>query len=373
MGGLLLAYSSGPKGGKIDYRTLLESARTSARSSPADVLNPADYYFLGLFNFFVAKRRDAAVAKLFSLFQGVFPDLDLDTPFDTAERLLRTGVSREPENFWPHFVLGRTLLGRKDFKGAELAFNVCISIDPTYARGFEQRALALAEQWQQRRYDEVLRRANDDSGRALELAGDDPSTFWPRGEMLQTLGLFREALDAYSRWMQLEQDVLGKLSRSTGVQKAHDLAQSLLERRNGAAPGALHAECFALLGFTHLLWGQLAEADDFAARALMQDPNHVHARTVKGILLCGRGELAAGIAELEAATRADPTAYLAALRRAEAYEALGDGSRALQAWGDVTAASGQVPALPGWMRIAAVAAQQRLKGDPRPASVLSST
>ena len=86
----------------------------------------------------------------------------------------------------------------------------------------------------------------------------------------------------------------------------------------------------------------------------------MHARTVKGILLCGRGELAAGIAELEAATRADPTAYLALLRRAEAYEALGDGGRALQAWADVTNASGQVPALPAWMRTAAVAAQERL-------------
>ena len=311
MGGLLLAYASGPKGEKIDYGALLKNAGTSTRGSPAGVLNPADYYFLGLFNFFVAKRRDAAVAKLFSLFQGVFPDLDLDTPYDTAERLLRTGVSREPENFWPHFVLGRTLLGRKDFKGAELAFNVCISIDPTYARGYEQRALALAEQWNEWRYDEVLQRANDDSLRALELAADDPSTFWPRGEMLQTLGSFREALDAYSRWMQLEHNVLGKLSRSTGVQKAHDLAQSLLKRGSGAATGGLHAECAALLGFVYLLWGEFDKADDFAGRALMHDPNHVHAHTVKGILLGRRGELAASIAELEAAMQSDPTAYLA--------------------------------------------------------------
>ena len=147
MGELLLAYASGPRARRWTSRALLERGRSSTRRSPADALNPADYYFLGLFNFFVAKRRDAAVNKIFSLFQGVFPDLDLDTPYETAERLLRTGVSREPENFWPHFVPGRTLLGRKDFKGAGLAFDVCISVDPKYARGYEQRALALAEQW----------------------------------------------------------------------------------------------------------------------------------------------------------------------------------------------------------------------------------
>jgi tetratricopeptide (TPR) repeat protein len=206
------------------------------------------------------------------------------------------------------------------------------------------------------RYDEVLWRAQDDSRRALELAGDDPSTFWPRGEMLQTLGLNREALDAYSRWMQLEEDILAKLSRSTGVQKAHDLAESLLQRRGEEANGALRAECFALLGFVHLLWGQLAEADDFASRALMLDANHVHARTVKGMLLCERGELAAGIAELDTAIHLDPTAYRALLCRAEAYQALADRGRALQAWADVANASGQVPALPAWMRVTAVAA-----------------
>lgn len=344
----------------MDVRALLERGRSGMRSSPADALNPADYYFLGLFNFFVAKRRDAAVNKIFSLFQGVFPDLDLDTPYDTAERLLRTGVSREPENFWPHFVLGRTLLGRKDFKGAELAFNVCISVDPKYARGYEQRALALAEQWRVTRYDEVLRRARDDSRRALELAGDDPSTFWPRGEMLQTLGLDRESLDAFSRWMQLEEDILAKLSRSTGVQKAHDLAESLLKKRREASDGALRVECCALLGFVHLLWGRLAEADDFASRALAEDANHVHARTVNGMLRCRRGEFAEGIAELETAIRIDPTAYRARLSRAEAYEALADRGSALQAWADLANTSGQVPALPAWMRTAAVVAQSRI-------------
>lgn len=161
--------------------------------------------------------------------------------------------------------------------------------------------------------------------------------------------------------MQLEHNVLGMLSRSTGVQKAHDLAQDLLKRRGGAATGALRAECFALLGFIHLLWGQLADAGDFAARTLTQDPSHPHAHTVAGILLCKRGELAAGIAELEAAIRTDPAAYLALLRRAEACEALGDDTRALQAWADVAQTSGQAPALPAWMRVAANGAQERLR------------
>jgi tetratricopeptide (TPR) repeat protein len=356
MGELLLAFSSGPKGEKIGYRRLLQNAEGTTPGSPADALNPADYYFLGLFNFFVAKRRDATVAKLFSVFQGVFPDLDSDTPFDTAERLLRTGVSREPSNFWPHFVLGRTLLARGDFNGAELAFNACISIDSTYARGFEQRALALAGQYQEHRYEEVMRRAQDDSGRALELAGDDPSTYWPRGELLEQLGLDRDALDAFNRWMQLEENVLGKLSRGTGVQKAHDLAQSLLDGHKVETDHALRAECFALLALVHFLWGQQDQARTLAAKALQDVPSHAHAHTVLGLVHLHSGQNRAAIAEFDAAVQADPAAWLAMLRRAEASDA----AAALPAWRNLESVASEIAAVPGWMRSAAQSALTRL-------------
>ena len=61
-------------------------------------------------------------------------------PLETAELLLRRSIDLETDNFWPYFVLGRTLSAKGDQRGAELAFNSCISLDPDYARGYEQRA-----------------------------------------------------------------------------------------------------------------------------------------------------------------------------------------------------------------------------------------
>jgi tetratricopeptide (TPR) repeat protein len=359
MADLLLTYASGPRGGKIDYRSLLARAAKTAVTTPDQSFNPADYYFLGLLNFFVAKRSDSTLAKLFSLFQGVFPDVDLHTPYDTAERLLRTGVSREPENFWPHFVLGRALLGRKDFRGAELAFNVCISIFPDYARGYEQRALALACQWRKEGYEEVARRAQEDSRRALELAGDDPSTYWPRGELLEELGDLPGAIDAFSRWMELEEDVLGRLSRGTGVKKAHDLVERLLKQRRTRSDGKLKAECLALQALVFRLWGQDENALRQANRALEIAPGHAHACTVRGMVLAKAGRLEEAIADFDTACEADRSAYLAAFSRAQTYEKLEAPEQALAAWRALATTPDGPPPPPGWMRKAAKAAADR--------------
>ena len=329
-------------------------------------LNPADYYFLGLFNFFVAKRRDSPFAKILSLFQVAFPDLDAATPFDTAERLLRTGVSREPDNFWPHFVLGRTLLSRGDYRGAELAFNVCISIDPTYARGFEQRALSLAGQWQQERFQELRQRAVDDSRLGLELAQGDPSTYWPRGELLEALGQTRDAVDAYSRWMELEYNLLARMARGTGVKKAHDFAATLLRKGADLDPG-LRADCYALLALAHWLWGHFAEAQQFADKAMAAEGRQARARTVNGMLLCKHRELARAIDEFDTAIQSDATSYLALFQRADTYEQMARREQALEAWRDVHRASDASPRLPAWMRDRASLALKQLGADAGPA------
>src|SRR6185295_8926582 len=92
-----------------------------------------------------------------------------------------------------------------------------------YARGYEQRALTIARQWQAnagrlRRLlagvagvrslfrrsaplKELRDRALADSKRALASAEaeGDPSTYWPQGELYEALGQVHEALDAYAR------------------------------------------------------------------------------------------------------------------------------------------------------------------------------
>ena len=118
----------------------------------------------------------------------------------------------EPENYWPHWVLGRTLMGRGDGSGAELAFNAAIALQPGYARGYEQRALAVGQQWRASHDEPLRRRAQGDSERAMREAAGDPSVFWPRGELFELFGQTRDALDAYSRWLELEDNILSKIS-----------------------------------------------------------------------------------------------------------------------------------------------------------------
>jgi hypothetical protein len=81
---------------------------------------------------------------------------------------------------------------------------------------------------------------------------------------------------------------------------------------------------------------------------------------VRGVVLCKRSDLAAGVSDLEAAIRADSTAYLAMMRCAEAYEAMKNRGRALQLWASITRESKQIPTPPSWMQLAAATAQARL-------------
>ena len=113
--------------------------------------------------------------------------MDARAPLDTAERLLRVAIAREPRNFWTHWVLGRTLLEAKDPTSAELAFNAAIALQPRYARGYEQRALALAWQWRARADARLRDRARADSAAAARFADGDASIYWPRGELLDVL------------------------------------------------------------------------------------------------------------------------------------------------------------------------------------------
>ncbi|CAN5164465.1 hypothetical protein BH10PSE7_BH10PSE7_10220 [soil metagenome] len=344
---ILLSLASGPRHERIDYKDIADAPGGIGGSLAADELNPADYYFLGLFNFFIAKRSDATLAKIISVFQGVFPELDASTPFETAERLLRAGVSREPGNFWPHFVLGRTLLARRDFRGAELAFNVCISIDPDYARGYEQRAVSLAGQLRQAGFEELLARAESDSQRALALASGDPSTFWPRGELLQTIGNIEGALDAYASWMLLEEEVLGRLSRGTGVAKVYDLAQSQI--RAGPSP-ALRANAEAVLAIVNWLWREDGAATAHAQRALSIDPMQTNARTILGLVHRRNGRLDEAKREFDAVLERDSCAYRALINRAEMEDERTSPDKDSRFWRGLLAVPEKPPAPPAWMR-----------------------
>ena len=177
---LLSDLADGPAGAPVGYGAWL-----AVRREAAEPVNAADHFFIALFNYFIAKRGGSGgVARFLALVQDGFPDLDTRAPLRTAERLLRAAAALEPRNFWPHWLLGCALLEAGAAEAAELAFNAAVAVDPAYARGYEQRALALAAQWRRGRDPRLRNRARADLHRAGQLAHGDPSVFWPRGELL---------------------------------------------------------------------------------------------------------------------------------------------------------------------------------------------
>jgi len=279
---------------------------------PPEPVNAADYFFIGLFNFFIAKRAEGLVSKVVSLLQGNFPDLDGDAPLRTAERLLRTAVALEPQVYWPHWLLGRTLQAKCDYGGAELAFNAAIALDPSYARGYEQRALTLGHQWAVTKVETVFERALRDSRRAEEVAYGDPSIFWPRGELLLTLGRTREALNAYSLWLELEEDVLALIARGNGVAWLHLFAEKLLKRTKPRRleSRALAADAHALLALVHMTRNDCHDALKEVGAAIELDPCHTHALSAKGVVLCQNGDFDGAISALEVALEWYPANYI---------------------------------------------------------------
>jgi tetratricopeptide (TPR) repeat protein len=324
--------AAGPKGTPIDFIWLL-STRAAAFAEP---VNAADYFLIALFNYFVAKRASAGAAAAFlALVRGNFPELDPRAPLATTERLLRVATGLEPRNYWPHWVLGRVLLEAGNYAAAELAFNTAVALEPGYARGYEQRALALAKQWTLSRDERLRRRALRDSRLAGQLANGDPSIFWPRGELFDVLGETAAALDSWCFWLELEPDILGRVARSDGVKRLLDRTTAMLGD-TGARP--LHAAAGALLALVHWTRGLHDAAVKAAAKAIAIDPGQAHALAAKGAALLKMEEPERALAEgLEPALVASPGNFFALRHRALALEALSRSAAAEAAWAQLLA------------------------------------
>jgi len=352
-------------GARIDVATVLAFTAPAKFSEP---INAADYFFIALFNYFVAKRhRDGSFAAAISLLQGNFPQLDARTPLATAERLLRMAIALEARNFWPHWVLGRTLQEAGNHAAAELAFNTAIALEPHYARGYEQRALSLARQWTAIRDDRLRARARADSRLAGRHGAGDPSIYWPRGELLDELGETRDAIDAWCLWLELEEDVLATVARGAGVTRLFRRATEMLASRQAET---LQADAHALLALVHWTWKDHAAALQAADAALAIAPTHVHALGVKGAALRATGKPREALAEgLEPALAADPWNFRVLLTRAETLEDMvledrASGDAADAAWHDLLVRAGDKTHdhCPAWMRRRAEA---RLARTPR--------
>jgi hypothetical protein len=317
---------------------------------PAQVPEPADaadYFFIGLLNYFVAKRAgDALAASVIFLLRHHFPDLHAAAPLQNAERLLRNAVALEAQKFWPHWLLGRTLLAAGDAKGAELSFNAAVALRPDYARGYEQRALALGEQWRRDGDARLRARALADLQTARRCAQGDPASFWTRGEIFDLLEEPFEALDAYCLWLEREISLAATLARGGGIEQLRRRAVRLqaegrdLRRR---------ADALALTALLCWVAEDVQGLRRAAQAALAIDPSHRHALVALGAGLAeGDPELA--LTYLDQGRRLYPFEFRILRDRACALSRLGDaGARA--AWEMLLEAASRCEddAPPGWM------------------------
>jgi tetratricopeptide (TPR) repeat protein len=265
--------------------------------------NATDDFFLGCLHFYLGRSGAEKVAEIMlNILGNKSPDLDLNRPLDRASQLFRGSVRTDPNQYWPHFMLGWTLYQVEDFSGAELAFNACVWLQPDNPRGYEQRALALMreavrplrgyEQRPLRRLAqqprdsadraELRRRADEDSARSLALAPDDPSTYWPRADLLLLLSRPGEALRAYERALELDVHVASKMSRSQGLVEADRCAQELLKQTNGMAEMAdARADAHAVRGLIFYRRGNAASARAAIEKALQERPDHPRALALR--------------------------------------------------------------------------------------------
>jgi tetratricopeptide (TPR) repeat protein/tRNA A-37 threonylcarbamoyl transferase component Bud32 len=333
-------------------------------------MNPTDYFFIGLLNFWVGKfDKDPLAQQARAIFLKDISEFDATDPLARAERLLRTAVSLDPEQYWPPFMLGWTLAAREDYKGAESAFDICISLKPENARGYEQRALAVYRQSLTAPDDvqnELRRRASEDSDRALRLSPDDPSTYWPRADLLALLGKVPDALESYARGLELEDHLLDKMSRRHGLVLARKYAQEQIDRLKGNADGesrGLAAQAATVLG----LVGWTEQKPDSAVLASVEQALLVpadqpcaglvraRALAVRGNVWLKEGKLDQAQGDFEAGREASPSNAMAVLGIARVWEVRDEDERALAAYSAmVSSDEGRAPV--------AVTPGQRLEG-----------
>lgn len=137
----------------------------------------SDCYFLGIAYFWAGQLPDHILSRMIN---GMLAGMGLDASDNkrSAQRLLRRAAAEEPGHYWSHFWLGWLLKAHKDYHGAELAFNNCVTVRPDYGLGYAERAQALILQSQEA--DPVApravleRRGRADMEKALAL---DPHDF----------------------------------------------------------------------------------------------------------------------------------------------------------------------------------------------------
>jgi serine/threonine protein kinase/tetratricopeptide (TPR) repeat protein len=302
--------------------------------------NPADFYFLGAGHFWIWQLRGQFLLTIVELYVG--KDMDFKTPLATAERYLRVAVSLEPKQYWPHFMLGWALANEGDYRGAELAFGTCILLRPEIPRGYEWRATSLINQAKAEKAqtikDDLRERALTASAESLGLDSGNPEPWWPRAELMAELERPAEALEAYARALELEEDVSKKLGRAHALKAAPVYARKVLQEHQdklGSEAASLNAQAQIVLALVYLSQKDYSKARDAARKAIPPDqtaPAVVRSRAhaVLGVIDLKDNHAAEALRNFETALECNPRNYMAAAGIAKSHEKLQHDQQALE-------------------------------------------
>ena len=298
----------------------------AAASDEAAAENAMDYWFLGVGQYLVAQSGGTPLGKGMQL---AFPEaFDYAHPLDTAEQELRAAIRFDPHLYWPHFMLGMALRDRGDFGGAELAFDACVMLEPSYLVGYGARALVLAKragtQAAGALRDETMARAVSDSQETLAKAPVHPVTYWARGDLMRALDQRSNAIEAYTRALELEDDVRGKFSGQVAMTEIAGYLETTLAPDDVAARD--------LLAFIAVASNTTDLAIDRASQALRLRPDDTRAHAILGLAYLETENLPAARASFEAALKIAPSNTLAALGLARVLEATAAPEQALSAY-----------------------------------------
>jgi cytochrome c-type biogenesis protein CcmH/NrfG len=225
-------------------------------------------------------------------------------------------------------MLGMALRDRGDFGGAELAFDACVMLEPGYLVGYGARALVLAKRAGNQAAgplrDETMARALSDSEHTLAKAPYHPVTYWARGDLMRALDKRSDAIEAYTRALELEDNVHAKFSGQVAMLEIAAYLQ------NDLAPEDVPAR--VLLAFIAVASKNDAEAIDRATQALRLRPDDARAHAILGAAYLETGNLPAARTSFDAALKIAPSNTLAALGLARVMEATAGPEDALAAY-----------------------------------------
>jgi serine/threonine protein kinase/predicted Zn-dependent protease len=167
----------------------------------------ADYYTMGLVNFWVAWLPQDPISQFVLTRMLQVANLDMKNPLGTAEHYLRMASSLDPRHYWTYYWLGETLNAAHKYDAAELAYGVCVALQPEYMDGYYKRALVI---WHQRqstdspaRTQELYRRALADVNAAIKAEPDSGVPYLVRCKLRTDVGELDQALADCNQAIQL--------------------------------------------------------------------------------------------------------------------------------------------------------------------------